>query len=70
MQATDRNTSGVIAHWVSDLALSDVPADVIEQVKMCLADTLAVAVAGSRMPLAKKLLESWQRLVSDRDIPR
>lgn len=62
MQATDQNTSGVIAHWVSDLALSDVPADVIEQVKMCLADTLAVAVAGSRMPLAKKLLASGSRL--------
>jgi len=62
MQATDQSTSGVISRWVSDLTLSDIPADVIEQVKMCLADTLAVAVAGSRMPLAKKLLASGSRL--------
>lgn len=62
MQASDQNTSVVIAQWVSDLALSDVPADVVEDVKMCLTDTLAVAVAGSRTPLAKKLLASGNRL--------
>jgi 2-methylcitrate dehydratase PrpD len=47
---TSEPISVVLARWIGALRLDDVPADVRQKARLCCADTLGVALAGSRMP--------------------
>ncbi|MER9895511.1 MmgE/PrpD family protein [Mesorhizobium sp. M0119] len=42
-----------VASFIHDLDFVDVPADVRHQARRCLIDTLGVAIAGARLPIAK-----------------
>ncbi|MDN5347699.1 MAG: hypothetical protein PWP65_1263 [Clostridia bacterium] len=52
----------IIAKYVSSLDLASIPAEVIEKTKMCLLDTLSVAVAGSQSKEARIVQSVVSRL--------
>ncbi|MDX1576306.1 MAG: MmgE/PrpD family protein, partial [Kiloniellales bacterium] len=50
--------AGKLASWAAGLEAGDIPNDVRETARRAIADTLAVALAGSRTPVAGKLLSA------------
>ncbi|GBF26575.1 hypothetical protein MnTg02_01616 [bacterium MnTg02] len=51
-----KTLSQSLATWATTLTLDDVPDDVIHAGKRAIVDTIAVAIAGSNMPVRKKIL--------------
>ena len=50
--------AGGLAAWAAGLEAKAIPDDVLETARRAIADTLAVALAGSRAPVASKLLSA------------
>ena len=51
------NISGRLGAWVAGLSLDQVPGEALHIARRCIVDTVSVAVAGSRTPVAERLRE-------------
>jgi 2-methylcitrate dehydratase PrpD len=50
-----KSIAGCLGAWVAGLSLEQVPEDALHIARRCIADTISVAVAGSRTPVAKRV---------------
>ncbi|MBT5514575.1 MAG: hypothetical protein HOK25_10880 [Rhodospirillaceae bacterium] len=51
----DSGIAGCLGAWVAGLSLDQVPEEVLHITRRCIADTISVAVAGSRTPVALRM---------------
>ncbi len=52
-----KNISGRLGAWVAGLSLDQVPDEALHIARRCIVDTISVAVAGGRTPVAERLRE-------------